>query len=64
MKKKFIIILCLPEIANDQLLQIVETVAQKTDQTDPEKFAVIYGIVKATNWNADEAIKNIEEGKY
>jgi hypothetical protein len=38
-------------------------VAQRTDQTDPEKLAVIYAIVKATNWNPDEAIRNIEEGE-
>ena len=48
---------------NDAHLTIVETVALRTDQTDPEKLAIIYAIAKATEWNADRAIRNIEEGK-
>lgn len=48
---------------NDAHLTIVETVALRTDQTDPEKLAIIYAIAKATEWNADRAIRNIEEGE-
>jgi hypothetical protein len=49
---------------NEARLTIVESVALRTDQTDPEKLAIIYAIAKATDWNADHAIKNIEEGTF
>lgn len=50
-------------MVNDAHLMIVENVAIRTDQTDPEKQAIIYAIAKATQWNADRAIRNIEEGE-